>query len=184
MILRRHAFTALLLGAASLGLVSCGEPTITSPSAASAGPNANVVAAQRIQGGALLGQHGQISCAPLPPAVDVEWIGPAGGTLHVGPHTFTVPAGALDHWVAITAYAPSGNSNRVRFFPEGLQFNTPASLTISYANCQIPPGQLRKLVAYVDANLNVLSYLNSTEDRSAQTVTGNVQHFSDYAIAY
>lgn len=176
--------SAFLLGT-SLVAMSCGESPPTSPNAV--GPQANAISASRVTFSRSLDPSGRgspINCSPLPEASDARRIGPRGGTLHVGRHTFTVPAGALDHYVVITAHASSGRYNVVHFEPEGLQFATPASLTISYANCDIPPGLLRKLLAYVDSNVNIVYYLESSEDAWEQTVTGQVNHFSDYAIAW
>src|SRR5260370_42521405 len=44
-------------------------------------------------------------------------IGPDGGTLQVGPHTLSVPAGALGAPVTITAGGPAGAGNPIQFQP-------------------------------------------------------------------
>ena len=111
-------------------------------------------------------------------------IGPAGGTIIVGPHSFTVPAGALDSAVAITAVAPSDALNRVVFQPSGLVFRVPATLTMSYANCG-PLAQILPIhIVYVDDLLNILYYVPSLGNPQSASVTGTVQHFSDYAVAW
>src|SRR5689334_24615492 len=81
-------------------------------------------------GGKELFGYNLLSCDPLDADSVTQAIGPEGGTLSVGPHTFVVPAGALDSTVNITAVIANENVNRVRFSPEGLTFNTPASLTL------------------------------------------------------
>jgi hypothetical protein len=176
----RFGFSALLLGATALAVISCAEPTPLAPTSQSGALQQDLLSP--VTG--LLQRTGLISCTPLAPAWDAQWIGPAGGQLHVGPHTFTVPAGALDHFVAITAYAPSGKYNEVQFEPEGLQFNKSASLTMSYANCNLLGVLLPKHVAYVDDHNNILNLLQSIDDLGAQKVTGKVDHFSDYAVAW
>lgn len=167
---------AVLLGFA-LVVTSCSESAPTSPAARANAPEADLI-------GGLLTKTGLISCRALPPAYASQTIGRWGGVIHVGPHTFTVPAGALDHNVTITAYAPSDKYNRVEFGPQGLQFDKPASLTMSYANCNLLGYLLPKHIAYVDQDLNILYLLQSVDNLLTQKVTGKVDHFSDYALAW
>ena len=167
---------ALLLGAA-LAVASCAEHTPTSPAARANAPEADLI-------GGLLQKTGLLSCRPMPAAYASQTIGTSGGVIHVGPHTFSVPAGALDHSVTITAYVPSDNYNRVEFGPSGLQFAVPASLTMSYANCNLLGYLLPKHIAYVDDDLNILYLLQSIDNIFTQQVTGKVDHFSEYAMAW
>ena len=168
--------------ASAIPLASCGDAR------APTGPAAPGAAL-----GGLLGHGSQsddgplslLSCSPLPYDSVTLTIGPSGGVIRVGPHTFTVPAGALSQNVAITAVAPSGTVNTVHFSPDGLQFGGwGASLRLSYANCSLIGGLLPKRVAYIDANQNILSILWSVDDLFSQSVTGRVRHFSDYAVAW
>lgn len=178
---RRNSFAALLVVCATaFTLVSCGEPTPLGPSAQSAAPSADLLGTLS---GALT-KTGLIKCSPLPPAWGSAWVGPLGGVIQVGPHTLSVPAGALDHSVLISAYAPSDKYNRVEFQPEGLQFKKSTSLTMSYANCNLLGILLPKHIAYVDDDLNILYLLQSLDNIGAQKVTGQVNHFSDYVIAW
>jgi hypothetical protein len=167
---------ALLLGFA-LVVTSCAENTPTSPAARANAPEADLI-------GSLLQKTGLVSCTPLSAVTVTQAIGRNGGTMHIGPHTFTVPAGALDHTVTITAYAPSDKYNRVEFSPHGLQFDRSASLTMSYANCNLLGSLMPKHIAYVDQDLNILYLLQSVDNLLARKVTGQVEHFSDYAIAW
>ncbi|MFI5232904.1 MAG: hypothetical protein ACHQSE_10395 [Gemmatimonadales bacterium] len=167
---------AVLLGFA-LVVTSCSESTPTGPAARANAPEADLISG-------LLGKTGLLSCRPLPPAYASRTIGRSGGVIHVGPHTFTVPAGALDHNVTITAYAPSDKYNQVEFGPSGLQFDKSASLTMSYANCSLLGDLLPKHIAYVDEHLSILYLLQSVDNLLTQKVTGKVDHFSNYAIAW
>ncbi len=180
----RFKLSALLFGAIFL-TVSCGEPSLTKPVAQ---PNAQATnASPDLLGGllqpvdGLAKKLGLLSCRPLPTVYAKQTIGPLGGVIDIGPHSLVVPPGALSHSVTITAVAPSGNVNAVHFEPEGLQFNNPAYLTISYANCNVLGVILPKHIAYTDDNLNILSYLISVDNILAQKVTGQVNHFSEYA---
>jgi hypothetical protein len=127
---------------------------------------------------------GLLTCTPVAADSVSQTIGPEGGTLQVGANTLAIPAGALDSAVTITAVAPSDTVNRVRFEPEGLTFLTPARLTMSYANCNTLGLSLPKQIAYTSDLLLILEYIPSLDDLSGQTVTGEVRHFSDYAIAW
>jgi len=166
---------AALLGWLTLVVVSCAEPT-------------NPVAQHSLFDGDFFSElkqnTGLLQCTPLPYDSVTQTIGPEGGIIRVGPHTFTVPAGALDTDVTITAVTPSDTVNRIQFQPEGLVFNGYTSLRMSYANCDLLGSLLPKRVAYTSADLVILDYLPSLDNVLTQTVRGKVQHFSEYAIAW
>jgi hypothetical protein len=134
----------------------------------------------------LLGKLGLLQCTPLPYAQNSKIIGPAGGDLQIGPHVLHVPAGALSQPVQITGQAPSDVVNSVRLFPEGLHFNASksATLTMTYANCNLLGKILPKRVAYTTDDLHILSYLLSLDNLLSKKVTGQVEHFSRYAVAW
>lgn len=134
--------------------------------------------------GGLLQGLGLLKCTPLPPATSTATIGPWGGSMRVGPHTFTVPAGALSQKVTITATLSADTVNAITFKPEGLQFARPASLTMSYANCNLIGILLPKHIAYTNDNYGILSLLVSLDNILARNVTGQVWHFSHYAVAW
>jgi len=127
---------------------------------------------------------GLVRCSPLPPDAVSQTIGPEGGTLYIGPHRLAIPPGALDAPVEITAIAPADTVNRVTFGPQGLTFQRPASLTMSYANCDALASLAPKQIAYTSDALAILELLPSVDDLLSQTVTGQLEHFSDYAIAW
>ncbi len=172
----RRALAAAVLGFASFALASCGDtPAATAPVQTQS---------QAISHNLLSPVTGLLTCSPLPADSVTQIVGPDGGTIHIGPHSFTVPAGALDTAMAITAVAPSGVVNRVVFQPAGLHFRRSATLTMSYANCGLVTQLLPVRIAYVDDLLNILYYLPSVESIESQTVTAKVRHFSDYAVAW
>ncbi|PYO36115.1 MAG: hypothetical protein DMD71_01275 [Gemmatimonadetes bacterium] len=127
---------------------------------------------------------GLLQCTPLPYASTTQVVGPTGGTIQVGPHTLVIPPGALVQNVTITAVAPSATVNSVRFTPQGLHFLAPAALTMSYSNCNLLGKLLPKRIAYTDDNLNILSYLISLDNLLSKKVTGKLDHFSRYAVAW
>ena len=167
---------AALLSGGALLLLSCADPSPLGIDSRGSRPQAD-----------LFGESlpvGLLTCTPLPYDSVTQTIGPDGGTLAVGAHTLTVPPGALDSAVSITAVAPSDTVNHVRFQPEGLTFQQPASLTLSYANCNLWGSLAPKRIAYTTDALLILEYLPSLDDLLAQTVTGRLEHFSEYAVAW
>lgn len=167
---------SVLLGGATLVALSCAEPT--SPK-----PNGSLLGGDDLFGG-LKQLTGLLQCTPLPYDSVTQTIGPEGGEIQVGPHTFTVPAGALDTAVEITAVAPSDTVNHIRFQPEGLVFNQFTTLRMSYANCDLLGSTLPKRIAFTSPDLQILDYVPSLDNALTQTVRGKVLHFSDYAIAW
>lgn len=127
---------------------------------------------------------GLLTCTPLPSASVTQTVGPAGGIISVGVATLMIPPGALDSAVTITAVTPSDTVNRVQFQPQGLTFQQPTWLIMSYANCNNSGPSTPKQIAYTDDLLVILDLLPSLDDRAAQHVTGQLRHFSDYAIAW
>jgi len=163
---------ALVITAAAL--LGCGEsPLAPVPPP----PQASLI-------GSILQATGLLSCTPMPTASATRTVGSAGGVIRIGPHTLSIPAGALAAPVTITATAPSDNVNRVRLRPEGLVFRRSATLTMSYGNCNLLGRILPKRVAYTDDALNILSYVLSLDNLYSQYVTGRLNHFSNYAIAW
>jgi hypothetical protein len=86
----------------------------------------------------------------------------------------------------ISAEAPVGTVNSVRLFPEGLKFaaGKPAQLTLSYGNCPLLGQVLPKRIAYTTDLLQILSYVLSVDDLLHKRVTGSLEHFSRYAVAW
>ena len=170
---------ALRLLVVALIVSGCSDRALTSaPNAAAQAPEASLI-------GDLLGITGLLQCSNLPYASATQTIGSGGGTIRVGPHTLTVPAGALLSPVVITGELVTGRGvNAVRFQPEGLKFRRSAYLTMSYANCNLLRRLLPKRIAYVGDALNILSYLLSIDNVLGTKVTGRVDHFSNYAVAW
>lgn len=125
-----------------------------------------------------------LPCSPLP-ETEVRVIGPAGGSISVGPHTLLIPAGALAFPAAITAESDDRWYNSVRLYPHGLKFRTTAHLTMSYANCDVGDGsRLQHVqVVYTHAS-NIVEYEPSDPNLADATVTGDITHFSNYAVAW
>jgi len=154
----------------------CGDGSLTAPQAPA--PSADLI-------GSLLGATGLLKCSNLPYASTTKTIGGGGGTLSAGPHTLVIPPGALAQATTITMTLPTGlGVNAVQFQPAGLRFQKPAALTMSYANCNLLGKLLPKQIAYTTDNLQILSYLLSLDNLLSKNVTGQVNHFSTYVVAW
>lgn len=165
---------AVLLAATTLSSCTAGDTT-TAPSA---------VQAQSPSDLRLPILSGLLTCYPRPQSSGQALIGPAGGTLRVGPHTLVVPAGALTVPTLISGVSPSDPVASVEFQPSGLRFQRTAKLTLDYSNCPLGGLQLLKRVAYTSDDLDIISYLLSLDNILLRRVTGDVNHFSRYAVAW
>jgi len=168
---------ATLFGTATVVVLSCGEPSPV-------GVAPPVPPRQALLGTSLLQGSGLLTCSPLAYDSVTATIGPDGGTIRVGPHALAIPAGALALPTTITAVVPSDSVNVVQFQPEGLQFSRDVALTMSYANCNLLGSLAPKYIVHTTDALQILEYLPSVDDLFTGTVTGQLQHFSDYAIAW
>jgi hypothetical protein len=110
-------------------------------------------------------------------------IGPLGGRVVFGPHELDVPPAALLVPTTITAQTVPGDTIAVQFQPQGLTFLLPATLQLSYAQCNPQPTETLSIV-YVDNLLDeLLGLVESIMDPGAHKVIGLISHFSVYAIA-
>jgi hypothetical protein len=170
--LTRRAGLALF---AAVGVIAC---RADSPLSVPAAPSADGTVDAVVQSLSLL------QCTPLAADSATQTIGPWGGVLQVGPHLLIVPAGALATPVTITAVMPSDSVNRIEFQPEGLTFAQPAYLRLSYANCSGLGAWLPKQVVYTNDALEILESVLSFDNPWTKSVTGQIRHFSNYAIAW
>src|SRR3989454_4734199 len=168
---------AVLLGAASLLILGCGDRSPLGVPSQAPTPHSALIDGP-------LAPTGLLTCQPLPYDSATQTIGPEGGTIQIGAYSLVIPAGALAAPTMITAVVVSGPVNAVRFQPEGLQFEQTAYLTMSYANCDLLGSIAPKQIAYTTDALGILEYLLSADDLLAQRVTGELHHFSEYAIAW
>jgi hypothetical protein len=159
---------------------SCGEPT----NPATSTPSTNLHQPEALIG-SLVEPTGLLQCSALPSATSSRTIGSEGGSISAGPHTLVIPPAALSQPTAITMTLVTGRGvNAVSFAPEGLQFKRPVALTMSYTNCNLLGSLLPKRIAYIDGDLNVIEYLLSLDNMFAKRVTGKLDHFSDYVVAW
>ncbi len=170
---RRSLIPLALFGGAALAVLDCREPAPTAPD----------LQAPALQASRAASQGDLLQCRPLPADSVTRTIGPEGGDIWVGPHRLHVPSDALRGSVRITAVTPSDTVNRIRFRPEGLVFARPASLWMSYVNCQ-HQGAAGPKIAFTTDGLRILNYLPSKDYPGSRKVHGVLRHFSNYAVAW
>lgn len=168
---------AALCAAAIFTLTSCGERTPLGVEPRPAAPSRDLI-------GGSLTLPSLLSCTPLDYDSTTQVVGPGGGLISVGPHFLIIPAGALSAPTTITAVVRPDTVNAVHFEPQGLQFNSPAYLSMSYANCNLLGSLVPKQIAYTTDDLDILELLTSWDNLWAERVTGQVHHFSEYAVAW
>src|SRR6266576_5240772 len=135
-----------------------------------------------------------VSCRPLPYESVTQTIGPEGGVLEVRRNWLVVPRGALQDTVSITAVAASDTLALVRFQPEGLRFQKTAFLVVAYDNCRGKRGVTPRMAHVTDAFdvIELLPAVAASPDdprfkkvhKGHQQVVGELQHFSNYAVAW
>jgi hypothetical protein len=125
---------------------------------------------------------GLLACSPQRYQITTRMVGPRGGRIKVGSHILNIPAGALSQDVEIVVEQLSSSTNQVRLSPDGLAFDVPAELTMSYSNCLAVPQQ--KKVVSTDEELRILELFQSDDQPQSKTVTSRIGDFSRYAVAY
>lgn len=178
--MRKLALLALLPFA-----VSCGRDQAPSPAAPPVLPPSEVASdlVDEDQLEELLSPvTGLLSCRTTSAYASSAVIGPRGGMLTVGPHYLIVPPNALRAATRISATAPSGQYVEVHFQPEGLRFERPVAVALSYRHCGLIRGALLKVV-YVDSQRSILEILPSLPDLFNRRVYGKTDHFSGYMLA-
>jgi hypothetical protein len=170
---RRAPLSLALLVGATVVAVSCREPGPVGAYDAGTVPQVQVASSW----------GGLLRCRPLAYDSVTRIVGPAGDMLRVGRHVLNIPGGAITRWVAITLVAPSDSVNRIRLEPEGLLFQKPVTLTMSYANCDLDRSSERR-VAYTTDSLMMVEYEPSVDDVVGKKVIGALSHFSSYAVSW
>ena len=164
---RSHLFSALAV-ASVLVAVACSSDTMTAPSTAPSFAVAN-------------GNPTLVVCVVKNDSSVSKQIGWKGGTLNVNGNTLVIPRYALSAPVTITMSQQKGLNSVVDLQPEGLQFAIPATLTLDYSECPIPPSTVE--VVYLNP-AGTYDALPSADDPVLLKVTAPLAHFSGYAVAW
>ena len=158
-----------ILTAAAITVTACSDASLPAapemPAQTAVAPGQLVAAAMR--------------ATPLAGTVtETKVIGPAGGEISLAGVTLSVPKGALDRPVAITATVPAGSSLQVEFAPHGLQFNAPFTLTFDGVQSSDVVG----VYFEGDAGAFVRALQSFPTTTSGSSASFNSDHFSGYIV--
>jgi hypothetical protein len=109
-------------------------------------------------------------------------IGPEGGTLDFGIGSLSIPAGALDSVVLVTAKV-NGRDLAVDFQPHGLIFRPGHEPTLSFALAGVLRPEAALQIVYVDEWMTVLETFAHATPSSSHRVDAAISHFSTYCLA-
>src|SRR5690606_31880864 len=124
-----------------------------------------------------------VLCIPRAYDGDARIIGPEGGVIGVGSHRLTIPPGALDRPVVITAEAPVAFEVMLEFKPHGMTFRKRPTLSFDYTHC-LRPSWLQERVAYLGDDDEVLEWPESHDRTTLGRIDAQIDHFSRYAVAF
>jgi hypothetical protein len=121
-------------------------------------------------------------CVPRSYDGGAKIIGPEGGEIELGAHRLTIPPGALERPVVITAEAPTALEVLLEFRPHGLKFKKRPVISFDYKHC-VRPGWMNERVAYLGDKDEPLEWPEA-HDREDGRVDAYIEHFSRYAVAF
>jgi hypothetical protein len=183
-----HPLLAVVCASIALTTSNCGDRTATGPTGPmpAAIPASVPAASQPDSQSRSRRPPNLVQCKLQKPETIARRIGPDGGTIEIGPYTLTIPPGALPRRVTIVARIRGGESaNVVEFKPNWVVFEQSASLSMSYATCDVDEDAESALrIAVVDEQYQIVDYLPSTTDTSSQSVIAPVTLIRNYAVAY
>ncbi|MFC4456151.1 hypothetical protein [Deinococcus sonorensis] len=163
----RHTMTAICL--LSLPLIACTSPSGGGPVPISPAPSFPV--------GTPTGEAAHLT------------VGHQGGTLRSadGQLSLTIPAGALEAPTDVTVQpisstVPNGKGGAYRLGPEGTTFRQPVTLTFRYDQAQERAASAF-VVAAQDQKGVWQAQLDTLQDREANTLSVQTNHFSDWSWA-
>ena len=169
-------FRGLVLGAVALGLAACqGNPGPTEIS--SSGPRYSTTTIDGVQ---LLNMPPGQRLTPA--GITAKVIDSSGGFIEIDGGRLDIPAGALMLPTTITMIGKEAPHYRYKFGPSGLQFATPATLSIQVdaAALGVDPSRL-KVAGSDDLGLQ-WTVIGGSYDPAQGAVVVPIEHFSQYWI--
>ncbi len=179
---RAHYLVAAVVAVSGAGLVACvadREPLAPQSTGGSATSSPTGVA----QRGRLGNPLSFFVCHGNTPDSGSAVIGPLGGRVQFGPHELDVPPLALLAPTTITAHTLASDTIAVQLEPQGTHFLVPATLQLSYAQCNPQPTGTLSIVYVNDPLTTLLGLIESILDPSQHKVIGLITHFSMYVVA-
>lgn len=112
-------------------------------------------------------------------------VGPQGATLSFGSHTLFIPKTAVRHWTIFTATLRAGDEIRIDLrardmFGDVTTFKKQVHLTLDLSDANATDADLATVAIYYLAPDGTLEKMPSALNLQARSVTGLLDHFSDY----
>jgi hypothetical protein len=184
--MNRSFFKVSALSALALTLVMYGCENLSESALVGPGEQSEILIVERDA------ETGYTVARETDPAVGVvsSIIDEHGGSLSIGNHVLTVPAGAVD---APTTFTMTKLVDEIevglvatRLLPNDVGhagFHVPVSLSLSYASAEEVPANLADLkIVWVKPN-GQMEAQPSAVDAADEAVIGTLSHFSGYALA-
>lgn len=106
-----------------------------------------------------------------------------GGQVQLLDVTLTVPAGAVSNDTTFSIRIPDINSFYNEFGADGLVFNVPVTVTMSYRDADLSDVNEDHIrIAWQNPKTGAFESMACTVDKVNKTVTGQLYHFSAYAL--
>lgn len=106
-----------------------------------------------------------------------------GGVLSLTDVTLVVPAGAVKNDTLFSISIPDDQLFFNEFGTEGLVFDVPVTVTMSYRNADLSGiTESRIKLAWLNERTNTWHSMACVVDTVSKTVTGNLYHFSAYGL--
>ena len=107
-----------------------------------------------------------------------------GGTLTLNRHTIVIPPGALERDTRISIAQPMPGYVLGDFGPDGIHFNKPVELSMTYQFLDLRGiAEDRLTIYWLNPETGTWFDLLAHVDRETQTVTLEVDHYSRYALS-
>ena len=179
-ILKASAVSAFALTLVMWGCESLSENALVGP-----GEKSDILIITRNESGFTVARETDPAVGVVTAIIDEN-----GGSLNIGNHVLTVPAGAVDY---PTSFVMTKLVDEIevgltatRLLPNDIGrrgFDVPVKLSLSYANAAEVPADAADLkVVWVKANGEHEAQPTAV-DPSGETVIGSLDHFSSYALA-
>lgn len=137
------------------------------------------------------GQDDSGGAVTQPPPVTsiVQSVGHEGGEISLpGQIDLIIPPNALSSGTDIVltriAGEPGAYDARYEFEPDGLAFNIPVEIRMTYDRAILPPEVLERNLFLANLTENMHPLADSVVDTAGQTITASTSHFSAYGLGH
>jgi hypothetical protein len=178
-LMKFSGISALALTLVMWGCDNLSETKLTGPS-----DESNILIITKDANGYTIAQETDPAVGIVSASIDEN-----GGSLNIGNHVLTVPAGAVSQPTLFTMTKLVDDIKigltATRLLPNDVGhagFNVPVTLSLSYANAAVPNAEALKILWIKPDGSQVVQ--PSLVDAAGQDVIGTLSHFSDYGVGW